>query len=75
MIIWDLLPDVSNDLLWEVHCQFILLWMLKERSEGAAMLAAALHVVVQPMPWWMLQDVPKLEAITHTSCQELDHAW
>ena len=71
--VWDSLLNVSKDLLGQVHSQLILLWMLKERSEGAAMLAPAFHAVVQPMAWGMLQDLPKLEAIAHASCQQLDH--
>ena len=66
--------NVHHGLLRQCQGQCILLRMFKELSEGSTMLAITRDVVVQPMPRWMLQDLPKLEAVTtDAACQQLDH--
>ena len=43
--------------------------MLKEVSEGSAMLAITFHAVLQSMPKRMLQGFPQLEAVAHATSQ------
>lgn len=52
----------------QCHC-CIVFWMLKEVSEGSAMLAITFHAVLQSMPKRMLQGFPQLEAVAHATSQ------